>query len=102
MGDISPMGASNLGVSKYVYMNNVDQNSKQGLPRGLALMDYYKNVPKCEIPKIIKNYTPSPKNHQSAPGSEIVDLLFLATSPASTLIPHSEPSSTISPHTSAQ
>ena len=45
MGDISPMGASNLGVSKYVYMNNVDQNSKQGLPRGLALMDYYKNVP---------------------------------------------------------
>ena len=37
MGDISPMGASNLGVSKYVYMN---QNSKQDLLRG-----YYKNVP---------------------------------------------------------
>ena len=45
MGDISPMGASNLGVSKYVYMNPVDQNSKQGLPSDYLLRNYYKNVP---------------------------------------------------------
>ena len=41
MGDISPMGASNLGVSKYVYMNPVDQNSKQAARWGVNRSLWY-------------------------------------------------------------